>query len=357
MDDRTLDCEVDLQLERTAAHIRRTSVAEPRAAIAGSDRFQDDLATCSDEESLRRKLVSVRRRRLQCHRLLEQAEAQQNSLDKQLLAVIRQRDETVLDYRSVRIAIATQQRQLQISRQWNVTNDTFHIWHSGPFVTINGLRLGAEAPSMEVGSSADTDRQPNGPIEQPRRYLGFGAQPAPSTVNPSSNSNEVRNQEGKNTIRIHWTEINSALGQVCLLLSTLEQKQFCGIRYRHEIVAQGSTSKIGIRSINNQHTAYYNLYSDDSFQLFGKRNFNTALQALVQCVVDAADAVQARDPTITLPHALEKTNTRSGDYVVGGLSVAYGTDGVEWTRAMKYLLTDIKQLMMYKPFGLRHARS
>jgi hypothetical protein len=30
---------------------------------------------------------------------------------------------------------------------------------------------------------------------------------------------------------------------------------------------------------------------------------------------------------------------------------------VEWTRAMKYLLTDIKQLMMYKPFGLRHARS
>ena len=103
----------------------------------------------------------------------------------------------------------------------------------------------------------------------------------------------------------------------------------------------------------------YNLYSDDSFSFFGRRNFNTALHCLVQCVSDAAEAIQRRDPTITLPHVMETKNHTLApsrwEFTVGGLSVAFGADGVEWTRAMKFLLTNVKTLLACRPLGLWDA--
>jgi len=93
----------------------------------------------------------------------------------------------------------------------------------------------------------------------------------------------------------------------------------------------GSCSKIGIR--RGESVSLYNLYSDDSFQFFGKRNFNKALNCMVECVADAAEAIQQRDRTIAVPHAIDK---KRDVITVGGIPVAYGTDGVEWTRAMKY---------------------
>ena len=42
------------------------------------------------------------------------------------------------------------------------------------------------------------------------------------------------------------------------------------------------------------------------------------------------------------------SHSSSGELGIGGLSVAYGTaDPVEWTRAMKYLLTNVKWLVAY----------
>jgi hypothetical protein len=52
-----------------------------------------------------------------------------------------------------------------------------------------------------------------------------------------------------------------------------------------------------------------------------------------------------------MPHAIEKS-PRGGELTIGGLPVSYGVDGVEWTRAMKYMLTNIKQLLIYRSFGL-----
>jgi len=193
--------------------------------------------------------------------------------------------------------------------------------------------------------------------------------------------------------RVPWSEINSALGQLALLLSVLEREPHCGIRYRHRIVHQGSTSKIGIRRTGGglllgavaPHAAatspsfdlddedlsslsLYNLYSDDSFQFFGRRNFNIALECLAECVIDAATAIQKRDRTITLPHEiLEKnalpsssnntktgtTATASNEVTIGGIPVTYGADGgTEWTTAMKYLLTDVKHLLTFRVFAL-----
>ena len=57
----------------------------------------------------------------------------------------------------------------------------------------------------------------------------------------------------------------------------------------------------------------------------------------------AEETVQERDRTIALPHAIEAS--ARGEMTIGGLPVAYGPEGEQWTRAMKYLLTDLKWLV------------
>jgi hypothetical protein len=142
------------------------------------------------------------------------------------------------------------------------------------------------------------------------------------------------------------------LGQVALLLSTLEKFPHCGIKYRHQIIHQGSTSKIGLRKGNNNVSVYNLFYQEDSFQLFGRRNFQFAIECLCECVMDAADAVQKRDRTIVLPHTLERLNNSKGELTIDRIPVAavFSSDGTEWTRAMNYLLTDIKQVMAFRLF-------
>jgi hypothetical protein len=127
-------------------------------------------------------------------------------------------------------------------------------------------------------------------------------------------------------------------------LFLLERIPHCGVVYRHQIVPRGSTSYIVFNGSN------FNLYSDDSFQFFGRRNFNMALEYLLECVFQAALAVQKWDRTIALPYAIVRK--KSGELTVGGLSVAFGQDGVEWTRAMKYLLTNVKQLLAFRGFDV-----
>jgi beclin 1 len=90
---------------------------------------------------------------------------------------------------------------------------------------------------------------------------------------------------------------------------------------------------------------YYDLFTDDSFHLFGKRNFNIALTGLVRCIAEAEETVQERDRTIALPHPIDASSR--GEMTIGGLPIAYGPDGEQWTRAMKYLLTDIKWLVAF----------
>ena len=304
-------------------------------------------------------------------------------MDPQLQATLHrleslqlQRQETLDQYKSILEQRSCVSRYLGYAQKWNVTNDCFHIWHHGPFGTINGLRLGAEAPPLpvvddgmaKVGSLSSSPSSPNGAAaaaaikstEPPRRYLLFSS-PAATTVNTSATETHTGTSKPEVPLKIPWIEINSALGQVALLLHVLEQKPHSGISYGHEIQPMGSTSKIGMRrgEATSAVTTYYNLCSDDSFSLFGKRNFNIALQTLLECISTAAHAIQERDRTIAIPHAIQPphaqqqhhqfraNNNASAEWTIGGLSIHYGLDGVEWTRAMKYLLTNVKWLVAY----------
>jgi beclin 1 len=298
-----------------------------------------------EEEILlvRSKLEAIRKKRRQIRELQRRQESVQCTVGERINEAARLQQQALLEFQSAAMRRKNAHAMLELSQQWNVTNDCFHIWHQGPFGTINGHRLGAEAPTLDL--SANTP--PPAP-EAPRRFL-FSSVADTAKTGTGSNGTGAASAQAAASIRVPWAEINSALGQVALLLSTLEKKPHSGVKFRHEIVPLGSTSRIGIRR-GDTVTTIYNLYSDDSFQFFGKRNFNLALQYLLECVADAAESIQQRDRTVAMPHAIEKSPR--GELTIGGLPVSYGVDGVEWTRAMKYMLTNIKQLLIYRSFGL-----
>jgi beclin 1 len=298
-----------------------------------------------EEEILlvRSKLEAIRKKRGQLRELQRRQESLQCSVGERINEAARLQQQALLEFQSAAMRRKNAHAMLELSQQWNVTNDCFHIWHQGPFGTINGHRLGAEAPVLDLS----VNTPPPAP-EAPRRSL-FSSVADTAKTGTGSNGTGAISAQAAASIRVPWAEINSALGQVSLLLSTLEKKPHSGVKFRHEIVPLGSTSRIGIRR-GDTVTTLYNLYSDDSFQFFGKRNFNLALQYLLECVADAAESIQQRDRTVAMPHAIEKSPR--GELTIGGLPVSYGVDGVEWTRAMKYMLTNIKQLLIYRSFGL-----
>jgi beclin len=292
-------------------------------------------------QALRAKLASMRQQRTAVRGATQCMT--QRLLERQNVA-IQHRQLAFDDYRSA-VAVKKQSTEwLELAQQWNVTNDCFYIWHRGPFVTINGLRLGSEVPALPSTRANIKNAPVTVTATSTANSTGANSTIASlTTTTADSNGNPQPSPQVNDGFRVPWVEINSALGITALLLSTLEQKPHVGIRYPHEIVPMGSTSKIGLR--NGAAVAYYNLYSDDGFQFFGKRNFNIALVALLQCVKEAAEAVEKLDRTIAIPHKIEKTP--KAEFIIGGLSISYGTDGEQWTRSMKYMLTDIKWLVAY----------
>ena len=255
------------------------------------------------------------------------------------------------------------ERLLADMQTWTTLNDCFFIATQGPFATINGLRLGAEAitetlvPESEV-ESASANQQSNNHnsnsnssgnwMTRSGSTESFPTNPRGGNTSPGSTSAQPSSLISS---KVPWSEINSALGQLALLLSILSENFDIPLRYH--VVPNGSTSKMGIPTSRGSAT-YYHLFSDDSFQFFGRRQFHTALACLLATVVDIAHYVQSKDPTIVLPHPMDvkgsSTTTISGG-TVGGLALTFH-NGVEWTRAMKYLLTNVKHLLLFRPFHL-----
>lgn len=305
--------------------------------MEGGESLQEERERLEEEcRVLRSRLESVRKRRQRMKLLMERDISDQLSQwEQRYNQVSHSRSEALADYRSAASQHKLTANRLDVALKWNVTNDCFYIWYRGPFGIINGLRLGSEVPALPTGDPAkETANETTAPVANGGGgllgySLGFSADSHPSPTEA--------------TISVPWAEVNSALGLVALLLSTLQHKPNSGFHFKNEIVAMGSTSKIGVR--RGESLTYYDLYTDDNFHFFGKRNFNIALTGLVRCVAEAEETVQERDRTIALPHAIEASSR--GDMTIGGLAIAYGADGETWTRAMKYLLTDIKWLVAF----------
>ena len=59
---------------------------------------------------------------------------------------------------SLATRLAQQRRRLEVMSQRHAINDCFYIWHSGPFATINGFRLG-RLPNDQVPAPLSRERE------------------------------------------------------------------------------------------------------------------------------------------------------------------------------------------------------
>lgn len=263
-------------------------------------RLRKELEAMEAQRALvrrRRAQVEGKRRRLRW--LQSRWWVSNNAAERTLVQLVESR-------RAVLEDVARAEARLQALVQLNAANDCFYIWHAGPFATINGFRLGRLPAYMTV----------------------------------------------------EWADINAGLGQVVLLLDTLVRR--AGFRFRkHQLVPLGSFSKIiklppgGVRggeeaglvpsSPRTSGGNAMNLYYDEAnLVFFPRRNLNAALVAFLQCVEEFGTFVERQDPTLRLPHRIQEGGK------VGGLSISLVQGEEEaWTRALKYLLTDLKWLLAW----------
>lgn len=176
-------------------------------------------------------------------------------------------------------------QQLSRLKTTNVMNDTFHIGEDGPFGTINGFRLGRMAPH-----------------------------------------------------KVSWDEINAAWGQVCLLMDIITTKgNFHLSQYR--IIPRGSFSVV----IRKQDQAQLELSGSEGgiSIFFTGRRFDQAMVAFLACVRDVYSQIVKQDPQFRIPYPIVEDK-------VGSLSVKLQFNQDErWTKALKFLLIDIKWILEY----------
>jgi len=352
----------------------QTEVSNQSEASSSPDTTNSQLAQREkleeERQSLRSRILETRKRRAAVRRELGNVTRHSTAVFHHQNSAEADRLSALTRYRSATNARALAQAQLTTTRKLDVTNDCFHIWHRGPFGTINGLRLGTDitattspvaiadggsggatvgnAPPGSGGGSSSTS-------EAAFDLSSMVAGAAASLFSDSTGSAAGSNGGGGgaasfDSLKVPWSETNAALGQVVLLLSVLQQKPNSGIVFRtHKLIPLGSCSKVGILQPDGRPSVEYNLfYSDESFSFFGKRNFNTALDGLFHCLKDAIDVASTRDRTIIVPHEVIIPSGQRGEIRIGGLPPTYdGTNGETWSRAMKYLLTDLKWLVSF----------
>ena len=122
---------------------------------------------------------------------------------------------------------------------------------------------------------------------------------------------------------------------------------------------------------------WYNLHHYEesgsmlSMGYYARRNFNTALEALLYCIAEGCFVVEKRDMALAPPYVMkvdgfvvgkdvhggtnEHNGTKAsgggakdGEATIGGLPLAYDPSaGEQWTMVCKYLLTNLKWLVAY----------
>lgn len=267
--DSTVSCEEsDLDLEIEALKLQ----------LAAVDR---------DRNKLIKERTKVKSETFETRLLLESMVNRINSLEYEISHV----NESI---QSVDEEIAFSESSYEKNKQINIMNDAFYIWFTGPYATINSLRLG---------------NLPNKPID--------------------------------------FTEINAALGQAALAVHIVASK--AGIDFKSFVILpMGSFPKV--LKADDRRT-FYPLYIDSStFSFFPKRNFNIALSGFMSCVLDVGEHINNHDPTLSLPYKINIADSRIGD-----ISFTYGGDEEVWTRALKFMLSNIKWIIAWYAKHCTHA--
>lgn len=285
----TADLEVYRQnlaqiMERKGAHLAA-------AEKAGKADKADELA----EKALQDRLEEIRKEReaLKHESKLLERESKQMDIFEQRFWEDYQDFELEVEHvnkehGAIRQRIQVTEQRLQRMKKTNVLADAFHISYDGHFGTINGFRLG---------------RLPVQPVD--------------------------------------WMETNAALGQVVLLLKILGDKMNYEFN-RFKPMPMGSFSKIG--KVEGANVTVFELSGSNDLslgRLFWYRKFDAAMEALLFCIYELGNHASAQDPKFKLSYKIEK------DKINGFTIKLQFNQELKWTKALKYMLTNLKLLLAW----------
>ncbi|KAF4666963.1 Beclin-1 [Perkinsus chesapeaki] len=280
--------------------LRRSELAESELALAELDEEEGE----SDEDdseirglegeiaAMEEELTELRRTSQELASRLEREEAEAKVQLRREEHLQKETDDYVVQLLSheevtgnVKAQVEYTSGEISRLKRTSVLAMAFRIWHSGPFGSINGFRMG--------------------------RVHDY---------------------------QIPWSEINVGWGQMALLLDVIVRR--LGVPSAYRLLPRGSCSAI-LRKSDNSIMELYT--SDGGFaRFFTGRKFDAGMCAYVSVVQEVCSySERFRSQPLRLPFSIE------GDKV-GGFSVALQFNQEErWTKAMKYLLTNLKWLMAY----------
>lgn len=289
----------ELERDRNAyiSYLNKVKSSMPtEEARARAEAGLEDLR--QQEKLALEELRQVERERADVLAELAQLEKESAALDEEELMFWEKRNEFAseieafqLERDSINLRFNHDSKLLERLQKTNVYDDTFHIGHDGIFGTINGLRLG---------------RLPSHPVS--------------------------------------WDEINAALGLTVLLLQTMAEKLEYIFR-GYKLVPMGSTSRIEQIEIVDGHAPKVKILqlvgSGASLRQSRRTDFEKGLVAFLECLQQLGDFAESRDPSVVMPHKIKKDT-------IGDACIKIDFNNEEnWTRALKYCLTNCKWILAF----------
>lgn len=145
--------------------------------------------------------------------------------------------------------------------------------------------------------------------------------------------------------KVPWSEVNSGLGQIVLLLLFLIKRlQFKLVNYK--LIPMGSQSQIiKISQVEDDKAkTVLNLYSSNEFsvgKLFNFNKFDVSMIALLDIISQIQQKIKLIDDELELPYKISSKKD-----TIGGKSIRV-TSNSEWTDSCKFLLTNLNWMLAY----------
>ncbi|AAS51380.1 ACR154Wp [Eremothecium gossypii ATCC 10895] len=284
-------------MDRLQKQHEKESAQEPKPASAEADLLaqKDELVTKlvaleHENDKLDKEIESLEQQLREKEQQETRAVLKQNLKDLEHIAFMK-------DMQSLKNQYELTLNNLDKLRKTNIFNETFRISHSGPFGTINDLRLG-----------------------------------------------------GFSQVRVPWQEINAAMGQLILLLATIAAK----IHYEldgYRLKPLGSYSKVERFDPHTQRWNVYNAYSNDDFKIGKLFHKETSLDKALEAIIAIVDQIAKRISTLSRDHndgGMELPYSMQKDKINGIPIKLLGSDPtLEWTTSCKFLLTNAKWLLAF----------
>lgn len=283
----------DVVRDRDAYRSMLDGLSAASSAAAGTS-IDTDAEASRLEEELTHELARLRQERTALKTEQQALEDESKTLDvleakfwDEYQQLQLELDAVGGEHGAVRQRLRVSSDRLERLKRTNVFDDAFHISYDGHFATINGFRLG-----------------------------------------------NLQSQ------KVDWQETNAALGQVVLLLDTIAKR--CNFNFtKYRLLPMGSFSKMC--KIDDPKTQY-ELYGSNDLSLgriFWYPRFDTALVWLLYCIKELGDYAASQDKRFKLRYAIK-------DDVIGDVSIkCQFQQDAKWTKALKYMLTNLKYLLVY----------